>query len=356
MVRASICRTVRMAGCIVIALSAGGAFAQELVLSGEKIASAQLYADAKKEGKFTLYGVIPADIYQPIISAFQKDSGIKVDLVRLTTQALYTRVTAEFAAGKLGSDFTDLSDPILLKEFVDKGILDTPFEVANFAKINPELRDPNGRWYAEIRQINSLVVNKAVVKESDYPKLWTDLLDPKWKGGKIGMGSIDAGGAHFVAQLFLRDKLGSEFWTKLAGQQPRVYSSVTPVMTNLARGEISVAFAAAATGLSQIANGDQLAVIFPGEGVASFFVGGGVTHGAKNPNAAKLFLNWITSRHGGAVVARQGVYATSPDAPLPTAPGVSFPPLDKVWGMDVETWSRERNQSSAAWRTTFNVK
>ena len=36
------------------------------------------------------------------LEAFEADTGLKVDLVRLTTQALYTRVTAEFAAGKLG--------------------------------------------------------------------------------------------------------------------------------------------------------------------------------------------------------------------------------------------------------------
>ena len=354
--RARILRTIIWLASAVSFATASAALAQDFTLGGETIASAKLYADAKKEGRLTLYGVIPADIYQPVIDAFEADTGLKVDLVRLTTQALYTRVTAEFAAGKLGSDFADMSDPVLLKEFVDKGILDAPVEVRNFAKIGPALRDPKGRWYAEIRQINSLVVNTAVVKQADYPKLWADLLDPNWKGGRIGMGSIDAGGAHFVAQLFLRDKLGRDFWTKLAAQQPRVYSSVTPVMTNLARGEISVAFAAAATGLSQISNGDPLAVIFPEEGVASFFVGGGVTHGAKNPNAAALFLNWVTSVRGGSVVAKQGVYATNPDAPLPTAPGVKFPTLDRVWGMDVETWAKERNESSAEWRTTFNVK
>ena len=220
--RARILRTIIWLASAVSFATASAALAQDFTLGGETIASAKLYADAKKEGRLTLYGVIPADIYQPVIDAFEADTGLKVDLVRLTTQALYTRVTAEFAAGKLGSDFADMSDPVLLKEFVDKGILDAPVEVRNFAKIGPALRDPKGRWYAEIRQINSLVVNTAVVKQADYPKLWADLLDPNWKGGRIGMGSIDAGGAHFVAQLFLRDKLGRDFWTKLAAQQPRV--------------------------------------------------------------------------------------------------------------------------------------
>jgi iron(III) transport system substrate-binding protein len=333
-----------------------GARAQDFVVGAEKIADAKLYAAAKKEGRFTLYGVIPSDIYHPIVEAFEKDSGIKVDFVRLTTQALYARVTAEFAAGKLAGDFVDLSDPVLLKEFMDKGILAKPVKVLNFDKLPPTVRDPQGRWYAEIRQINALGVNTAVVKTSDFPKRWTDLLDRKWANGKIGMGSIDAGGAHFIAQSFLREKIGKDFWNKLAAQKPRVYSSAAPVMTNLARGEVSLAFAAAATVLGQIANGDPLAVIFPSEGVASFFVGGGVTATAANPSAAALFLNWVTSVRGGAVISGRGVYASNPASPLPTAPGVTFPGLDQVWGLDVDSWTAEREAISAEWRATFNVK
>ena len=45
-----------------------------------------------------------------------------------------------------------------------------------------------------MRPITAIAVNTETVKEVDYPKSWTDLFDPKWKG-KIGMPSMDAGGS-----------------------------------------------------------------------------------------------------------------------------------------------------------------
>lgn len=329
---------------------------QALVINGETIADATLYAAAKKEGKLLIYGVIPSDTYDGLVQGFEKDTGIKVEIVRLPTQGLYSRAISEFAAGKLTADFIDLSEPPLLKDLMDKGILNKPHKVPSFDRLPADVKDPQGRWYAEIRQVQTIGVNTAVVKEADYPKSWTDLLDPKWKGGKIGMGTIDAGGAHFVLQSYLKQVIDKDFWPKLAAQQPRVYPSVAPAMTNLARGEVSIGLAAAGSILDQIDKGAPLKAIFPSEGTASFFVGGGITATAKNPNAAALFLNYFTSKRGGEAISPKGVFASHPDAPPPSAKGLTYPTLDKVWFMDVDRWMQTRESLMTEWRTTFGVK
>lgn len=337
-------------------LAAPEARSQALAIDGEIIADATLYAAAKKEGKLLIYGVIPSDTYDGLKEGFEKDTGIKVEIVRLPTQGLYARTISEFAAGKLEADFVDLSEPPLLKDLMDKGILNKPHKVPSFDRLSADVKDPQGRWYAEIRQVQTIGVNTAVVKEADIPKSWRDLLDPKWKGGKIGMGTIDAGGAHFVLQNYLKEVIDKDFWPKLAAQAPRVYPSVAPAMTNLARGEVSIGLAAAGSILDQIDKGAPLKAIFPSEGTASFFVGGGITSTAKNPNAAALFLNYYTSKRGGQAISPKGVYASHPDAPLPSAKGLTYPSLDKVWFMDVDRWMQVREASMAEWRKTFAVK
>ncbi len=335
--------------------STSHALSDALVINGETIANAKLVAAAKKEGNLTIYGVIPTSIYNPLLKAFKTDTGLEVEFVRLPTKGLYSRVKAEFGAGKLAADFVDLSDPVLLQEFVSIGILSRPYKVPNFDKISDKIKDPQGRWYAEIRQVQAIGVNTAIVKPADYPKSWNDLLDPKWKG-KIGMGAIDAGGSHFIAQSYLRDVIDKNFWSKFAAQKPRIYSSLAPVLTNLTRGEVSIGLAAAASFLARVKKGAPIQVVFPVEGGSSFFVGGGVTSTAKNPNAARLYLNWITSVRGGTVISKRGIYGSHPDSPVPVSPGLTFPPLSKVWGYGADEWTKKRGPYSKEWRKTFGVK
>jgi hypothetical protein len=86
------------------------------VIDGEEIADAALMANAKKDGKIVYYGTWPPNAAASVQAAFKKTTGIEVEYLRLTTQALYPRVTAEFAANKLQADFIDMTDLILVQD------------------------------------------------------------------------------------------------------------------------------------------------------------------------------------------------------------------------------------------------
>ena len=85
-------------------LCAGAASAQDFVVNGEKIADAALYAAAKKEGSFTLYGTIPTESMSITLDQFKKETGIQYYYIRLPTARMYDRVLAEHGAKKLGAD------------------------------------------------------------------------------------------------------------------------------------------------------------------------------------------------------------------------------------------------------------
>src|SRR5271165_5472996 len=90
-----------LAGVLLLALPARA----QLVIEGETITDAKTYDAAKKEGRLLLYGTYPGDAMNPIIAAFQSDTGIKVDYVRLPTQNMFQRAVSEFAAKKLEADY-----------------------------------------------------------------------------------------------------------------------------------------------------------------------------------------------------------------------------------------------------------
>lgn len=326
--------------------------ADALTIDGERIADAKLFSAAKKEGRLLMFSAYPAGALKTVVGAFQKDTGIKVEIVRLTSERLFPRVTAEHAAGKLAADYIDLTDLTLTKELADKGILNRPHKVPAFDAIPAAIKDGEGRWYAFYRPVSSIGVNSAIVKEPDMPKLWKDLLDPKWKG-RIGIQSIDVGGSAFTLNLFLRSVYDPEFWSKLAAQKPRIYPGVAPAITDMVRGETSVVALGSPPLVAQIETKAPVRIVFPADGIPSFPVSGGIPVSARNPNAAAVLLNWLTSKRGGAVIGSSGAYPANPAAPAPHPAGITFPPAGKVWNISVDQWQKLRVSYSEEWRKVF---
>jgi iron(III) transport system substrate-binding protein len=339
---------------LVITVAAGAApvRAAALVIDGEEIAEARLFDAAGAEGKVTLYGVRPERNFAPLKEAFEKDTGIKVDFVRFTTQLLFQRATAEFAAGRLAADYIDLTDPPLIRDLVKQGILNHPHKVPGFDRLPPAVRDDAGRWYDLFRSPASIGFNSAIVPQGERPTRWADLLDPKWKG-KIGFASLDVGGSGFTIFAYMRDQLAPDFWRRLAANAPRIYPAVSPTVADLSRGETSIVVTSASIFIEQMEEGAPLDVVFPAEGVPAFPVTGGITSSAQHPNAAAVFLNWLASRHGGIEVARQGSYAINPDVPPPAPHGIQFPPLSQLWSLPLDRWESIRVAYSTEWRTIF---
>jgi iron(III) transport system substrate-binding protein len=346
-----------LGGALVAWLFASGPLAAAaLVVGGEEIADATLFDAARKEGRVLLYGTWPESNFAPVKEAFEADTGITIDFVRFTTQMLFPRTTAEFAAGKLTADYIDLTDLTLIQDLVRRGILNNPHKVPGFDRLAPEVRDSEGRWYAIFRLPQVIGINTAIVPKAEWPKSWLDLLQPQWKG-KIGMPSLDVGGSAFTTFSFLREKIAPDYWSRLAANEIRIYPSVAPAISDLVRGEVSLSITGASSFVEQMKAGAPVDIIFPTEGVGVFPIAGGLTTTGKHPNAAAVFLNWMTSKRGGDLIAKQGSYALNPDVAPPTTPtGVTFPPLAKVWNIDVEHWESIRDSYSKEWRATFQAR
>lgn len=345
--------------CLVLAaIWLGGAgslravLAQALVIDGEEIASAELFAAASREGRVIHYGTYPETSYQSIAAAFTKDTGVRLDYLRLTTQNMFTRVMTEHAAGKLEADVVDLTDLPLLDEWIAAGVFGAPYFTPDFSRIPKPLRDDNGLWYAFLSPPSAIMVNTAVVKESDFPKSYLDMLAPKWSG-RISLPSIDAGGSAFSQYMFLRDVVAPDYWTRLAALKPRVHPASAPATMDLVRGDAGALMAGAETAIRQAEQGAPLKVIFPVEGLSAFPAAGGITSNAKNVNAAKLLVNWLLSRRGAKFIAATGAYPSHPDGPPAETADVKFPPASQVWSIPIGEWVAKRERYNQEWRDLF---
>jgi iron(III) transport system substrate-binding protein len=337
-----------------VALSQNPALAQALIIDGEEIADAKLMAAAKSEGRLEAYGTYSTESMSDALDGFRAETGLRIDYVRVPTSKLYDRVIAEFSAGKLGADYVDLTDITLIEDWVSRGILAT-HKVPSHDRIAPELRDANGYWYYIVRPTQAIGVNTELVAEADYPKSWKDTFDPKWKG-KIGMQSIDAGGSALTLFSFLRLKVDPQSWQKIAANEPRVYATMAPAVNDLVRGRIAMAYAGSSSFSGQIENNAPIKIIMPEEGLAAFGAFGNVTSSAKRPNAAKVFINFLTSKRGSTLMSRSGGYGTHPEAPAPETAGYKFPPQSQVWTITPDQWDEIHETWVDDWKTIFNRK
>jgi iron(III) transport system substrate-binding protein len=330
-----------------LALAPGLAAAQALVVNGEEIADAKLFAAAKAEGKLVVYGGRPTESIGPVLEAFKKDTGLQLDYIRLSSAAMYDRVIAEHTAGKLGADYADLSDLSLIKEWISRGVL-ASYKVPWDDKISKDIKEPNGHWYYIARTIYIIGVNTAEVQAKDYPKSWADTFDPKWKG-KLGAQTIESGGSAMTIHAFLRTKLGEDAWKKFAAIEPRIYPNSAPELNDLVRGRLSIAYIDTSSVSAQMAQGAPLTMIFPTEGVPGYGIFGNVTKSAPHPNAARVWMNYLVSKRGSTEMTKSSSYGTHPDAPPPVAAGFTYPTQSQVWAISAEQWDQIREPWAAEW-------
>jgi len=329
--------------------------AQGLVAAGETIADAELLAAARREGSLSVYGSLPTRNWQVAGDAFQRETGIRVNYINLISPRIFARANAEFAAGRLDADWVDSTDVLMAKDWVERGLLRQPYKVPHFDRLASNLRDADGLWYSLYRTPYVLGINTGVTTPDEYPTSWRDLLHPRWRG-RLGLPSIDSGGALFNAYAFLREKFGEEYLRGLAAQRPKIYPSSTPLLTDLVRGEVALTFTAPASIRSQLDQGAPLKGIYPAEGVSAYATSGGITTSAPRPNAAKVYVSWMTSLHGSNILASSGLYGSHPQSNAPEAPGFTLPPSTEIWTMPLDRWAAERDNYTTRWRTIFGTR
>jgi len=136
--------------------------------------------------------------------------------------------------------------------------------------------------------------NKNILPAKDLPRSWEDLLDPKWKGGKLGISSA----VHHFARLAVGawgEEKGTRYVKALAEQKP-IVGNPGVINTKLQIGEILVFV----NQLNEFVyrakvEGSPLAFAEGIEPVISPALHAGVPKGARHPNVGSLFAAFLTS-------------------------------------------------------------
>ncbi|MDO8636951.1 MAG: extracellular solute-binding protein [Dehalococcoidia bacterium] len=275
---------------------------------------------AKKEGKLTIYSFnFVGDTGISIAKAFKEKYGITVEIITGRGAEFTERLKTEKRMGSILADVCDnnaTNAKTMKKEGLTKSV----------AGELPVLRE-KGVWVADVLGIDpqdkhlisfnftiySPWVNTRLVKSGEEPKVWKDLLDPKWKSKMIATDTTTSPGLYQSFVPLIREKVvDTEFLKALYNQDLRFSSTIQDEAGLLARGDRAISIRGNDSVYSRFINeGAPIKVIDLSDGVVLSVISIVAFEGSPHPNAAKVFLNWLMSPEGQTTYGKSASAASA---------------------------------------------
>jgi iron(III) transport system substrate-binding protein len=269
---------------------------------GEAITPALIEA-AKKEGKCTFYTAMDLQFAEKLGKDFEaKFPGISVRVERSGAERVFTRIGQEYSSNVHAVDVVNTADQSHVIVWKRNGWLAQYLPEEVVQNYDKQFYDPEGFAVVTRVLVSPFGINTDLVKMADAPKSFADLLDPKWKGKMVKAHPAYSGTIMNATFEVARD-LGWEYFEKLAKQSVMQVQSATDTPKKLALGERAIMIDGA--GYLVIRDkeaGKPVDVIYPAEGTPLATGPSTVFKGAPNPNAARLFFNWMHGREGQQIL------------------------------------------------------
>jgi iron(III) transport system substrate-binding protein len=224
---------------------------------------------------------------------------IKASYWRSGSVGLHNKILIEARAGRSSWDVVSQTTPEFIFDLKQKKLI-APYDSPERSGFSADLKDRDGYWTGTYALPTGLGFNTQQVKKEDAPKTYKDLLEPKWKGGKI---SIDDENYELLVGLEQAwgGKPALEYLKALAAQNPAVGRGATQRTQMLAAGEFPLAISYTHTVEWSKSQGNALDWVNLEPVVIKF---DGIMLGAKtaHPNTAKLFIDFVLSNPGQALL------------------------------------------------------
>ena len=260
-------------------------------------AQSALIEGAKKEGKVVWYTSMAIDTSKPLLDAFLKEYPfIKADLVRAGEEQLTNRMLSETRAGQWLFDAVSTSS---IGALIERKMI-TPYLAPERDAFMDQFKDPQGYWTGVFANNLILAYNTKMVAAKDAPKDYPDLLDPRWKG-QILMDPTDYDWFGTLIAAWGREKT-VQYMQRLAKQQPSWRRGHGLTAQLLGAGETGLAWAYSFRIERMKREGAPVEWIETFDPIVVTISGIGLSAKATNPNAAKLLINFATSKRGQEMV------------------------------------------------------
>ena len=277
---------------------------------------------------------------EPILRAYEKQSGVRVDAVYDTEETkstgLANRLLAEQARPQ--ADVFWSNEPVRTLVLKSRGVL-ASYRSLSAQGIPAVLVDPDGFWTGFSARIRVIAYNIKLVRPADAPQSVFDLADARWKG-QVAIADPRFGSTAFhVAALYAiaGDEKMDEFFRRLKANGVRIVPGNSVVRDLVARGDVKVGLTDTDDVNVAIEDGQPIAMVLPdkaGLGVPVMPNMVSLIANGPHPDDGRRFIDYLLSPE----VERQ--LATSEAVQIPLHAGVpgpkNIPPIDTFKPMTLD--------------------
>jgi iron(III) transport system substrate-binding protein len=317
-----------------------------------------LSASVIAKDKVTVYTSLETDETVKYLEVARKDlPDLDIDIIRLSTGELGARMLAEKDNPQAdciwGWAVTNM------EQFIPIGMLD-PYKPKGVEKLDKRFVHSKNLYVGIDMYIAAFCVNTKVMQEKGLPmpKGWNDLLDPKFKG-LIAMPNPAASGTGFLQIASILQMYGAkegkeegwEFLKKLDKNMGQYIKSGSRPAKMTAQGEFAVGCSFDFVVGELKKQGAPVEFVFPVEGAGYEVEANALLKKAKNPKAAKKFLDWAISQNAMKAYSDFKLGVTLPGIPTRT----DMPKLTeiKLYPMDFAWQAKNRDDILKKWESLF---
>lgn len=258
-----------------------------------------------------VYTTRQAFLIEPVVEAFTKETGIKVNLAYIE-KGLVERLKSE--GDRSPADLVMTVDIANLQQIVDAEVLQPLDSAALKAAVPAELRSPDDLWYSLTTRARVAFASKERVADGEVTT-YEDLADPKWKGRICTRSGLHNYNLALLAGVIAHhgEAKAKEWLTGLkANLAKKPEGNDRGQVKSVWAGECDIALTNTYYMGGMLADPEQKAwaesvrIVFPKfeNGGTHLNVSGiALTKSAPNKDAAVKFMEWLVSPEAQAIYA-----------------------------------------------------
>ncbi|WP_028562311.1 ABC transporter substrate-binding protein [Paenibacillus pinihumi] len=301
--------------------------------------------------KLVVYTPNSEEMLNALVPAFEKQTGISVELVSAGSGELIKRIQSEKA-----NPYADVMFGGAFALFHDNADLFEKYVSSNDKDMLEGHRNTTGIMTPYVSDGSVLLVNTNLAGNIEING-YEDLLKPELKG-KIAMADPANSSSAFAQLTNMLKAMGGDYssekgWDyvgkllenldgKIAGGSSKAHKSV-------ADGEYVVALTYEDPAVSYVKDGAPVKVVYPKEGAVFLDAVAGVVKGSKNQENAKKFIDFLTSKEGQDALGRE---TTNRPLRADAVIGDNMTPIDKIKVIDEDVVYVAQNKAAIVTKYT----
>jgi len=297
------------------------------MLAGSMTALSFLSAGAAQaQGQLVMYCGVQEEWCRAMVSAFERDTGIKVSMTRKSSGEIFAQVKAEAANPRADIWWGGTGDPHM--QAAEEG-LTVEYQSPKLS----ELQDWAVRQWEQSKQRTVGIYSGALgfgynteqAKANNVPELkcWADLLKPELKD-EVQVADPNSSGTAYtllatIVQLMGEDK-GFEYLKALHKNINQYTKSGAAPAKATAQGETTVGITFMHDMVTMVVDKAPVKVVAPCEGTGYEIGSMSIIKGAKNLESAKKFYDWALTADAQKLGAEAKSYQVPSNKSTPVPP------------------------------------